>query len=246
MQLVVDHLTRACLVQMMKDVPGAPRWSFSHHVLFFNVLCNEMKKLRKYFLTREPQNGGLRCGRPTAHRPISPSFARRAAQGEEVRGATRITSRDAPGDGADGCFVGYAKWDECQTRGGRPVWKIENRNRQDASNGLSGRDESRCWSKSNDGRGWTMRRRASDSAAGLRKLIRLLRLIRLARPFGEWTVSTNCCGPGLQPTGMYSSRKLADTYDRIEERARVFRGYMIPVMVMERFTSANYLPRRPR
>src|SRR5574337_1269509 len=31
----------------------------THHVLFFNVLCNELKKSRKYFLTREAQSGSF-------------------------------------------------------------------------------------------------------------------------------------------------------------------------------------------
>ena len=58
------------LAEMLKDSPNWLRLVVSsHHVLFFNVLCNEMKKPRKYFLTRQPQaggQGGSRYGRPTA------------------------------------------------------------------------------------------------------------------------------------------------------------------------------------
>ena len=37
------------LAQMLKDAPDPLRVVVSsHHVLFFNVLCNEMKKPRKY------------------------------------------------------------------------------------------------------------------------------------------------------------------------------------------------------
>src|SRR5258705_9446939 len=40
------------LAQMLKDAPERLRVVVSsHHVLFFNVLCNEIKKPRKYFLT---------------------------------------------------------------------------------------------------------------------------------------------------------------------------------------------------
>ncbi|WP_283179262.1 anticodon nuclease [Gemmobacter sp. 24YEA27] len=47
------------LAQMLKDAPSRIRVVVSsHHVLFFNVLCNEMKKPRMYFLTRQKQSGG--------------------------------------------------------------------------------------------------------------------------------------------------------------------------------------------
>lgn len=46
------------LAQMLKDAPEHIRLVVSsHHVLFFNVLCNEMRKPRKYFLTREKKDG---------------------------------------------------------------------------------------------------------------------------------------------------------------------------------------------
>lgn len=46
------------LAQMLKDAPNRIRVVVSsHHVLFFNVLCNEMKKPRMYFLTRQKQTG---------------------------------------------------------------------------------------------------------------------------------------------------------------------------------------------
>lgn len=47
------------LAQMLKDAPNRIRVVVSsHHVLFFNVLCNEMKKPRTYFMTRQKQPGG--------------------------------------------------------------------------------------------------------------------------------------------------------------------------------------------
>lgn len=47
------------LAQMLKDAPSRIRVVVSsHHVLFFNVLCNEMKKPRMYFVTRQKQPGG--------------------------------------------------------------------------------------------------------------------------------------------------------------------------------------------
>ena len=48
------------LAQLLKESPDRLRLVVStHHVLFFNVLCNELKKSRKYFLTREAQAGGF-------------------------------------------------------------------------------------------------------------------------------------------------------------------------------------------
>jgi wobble nucleotide-excising tRNase len=47
------------LAQMLKDAPSQIRVVVSsHHVLFFNVLCNEMKRPRMYFLIRQKQAGG--------------------------------------------------------------------------------------------------------------------------------------------------------------------------------------------
>jgi hypothetical protein len=55
------------LAQILTGSPDRVRLVVSsHHVLFFNVLCNEFKKSRKYFLTRELQARGSQCGRPTA------------------------------------------------------------------------------------------------------------------------------------------------------------------------------------
>ena len=65
----------------------------THHALFFNVLCNELNKANKYFLSRDGSPEGLSCARPGIHRfstmwPHSPSSTRRTA----VAGCTRITS----------------------------------------------------------------------------------------------------------------------------------------------------------
>lgn len=48
------------LAQMLSASPQQVKAVIStHHVLFFNVLCNELKKSRKYFLTGEAQSGSF-------------------------------------------------------------------------------------------------------------------------------------------------------------------------------------------
>lgn len=112
--LVAHHLA-----QMLKDSPDRLRVVVSsHHVLFFNVLCNEMKKPRKYFLTRQPQPGGH--GGFAVRETDSSPFLYHLASLVELHGAQK--------DGAlythhfnmlrrvmeqTACFFGYAKWDEC-------------------------------------------------------------------------------------------------------------------------------------
>lgn len=104
------------LAHMLKDAPAQIRVVIStHHVLFFNVLCNEMKKPRKYFLTREPQTGGFMV-RETDSTP----FLYHLASLQELHAAQksgalfthhfnmmrRVMEQTA-------CFFGYATWDEC-------------------------------------------------------------------------------------------------------------------------------------
>jgi hypothetical protein len=106
------------LAQMLKDAPERLRVVVSsHHVLFFNVLCNEMKKPRKYFLTHQTQAGGHAFAvRETDSTPFLYHLASLVELHEAQKvGALythhfnmlrRVMEQTA-------CFYGYAKWDEC-------------------------------------------------------------------------------------------------------------------------------------
>jgi hypothetical protein len=106
------------LVQMLKDSPQRLRVVVSsHHVLFFNVLCNEMTKPRKYFLTRLTRAGGHAFSvRETDSTPFLYHLASLVELHEAQKvGALythhfnmlrRVMEQTA-------CFYGYAKWDEC-------------------------------------------------------------------------------------------------------------------------------------
>jgi len=105
------------LAQMLKDTPTRLQGVVmsSHHVLFFNVLCNETKKPRTYFLTREPQAGGFAV-RKTNSTPFLYHLASLVELHEaQESGAIfthhfnmmrRVMEQTA-------CFFGYAKWHEC-------------------------------------------------------------------------------------------------------------------------------------
>lgn len=87
----------------------------THHVLFFNVLCNELRKSRKYFLSKEPRSGSF-----TVHETDSTPFLYHLASLVELHEAhksgalythhfnmmRRVMEQTA-------CFFGYAKWEEC-------------------------------------------------------------------------------------------------------------------------------------
>jgi len=87
----------------------------THHVLFFNVLCNQLKKSRKYFLSKEPQSGGF-----AVHETDSTPFLYHLASLVELHAAEksgalythhfnmmrRVMEQTA-------CFFGYANWEEC-------------------------------------------------------------------------------------------------------------------------------------
>jgi wobble nucleotide-excising tRNase len=103
------------LAQMLKDSPDRLRVVVStHHVLFFNVLCNETKKPRKYFLTRDGPSGFK------VHETDSTPFLYHLASLVEVYEAQktgalythhfnmmrRVMEQTA-------CFFGYERWDEC-------------------------------------------------------------------------------------------------------------------------------------
>lgn len=107
------------LAQMLKDSPDRLRVVVSsHHVLFFNVMCNEMKKPRKYFLTRERQASGTTefVIRETDSTPFLYHLASLVQLNEAQKTGElythhfnmlrRVMEQTA-------CFFGYAKWDEC-------------------------------------------------------------------------------------------------------------------------------------
>ena len=109
--MVAHHLT-----QMLKDSPDRLRVVVSsHHVLFFNVLCNEMKKPRKYFLTRQRRAGELMV-RETDSTPFLYHLSSLVELHEAQKSGAlythhfnvmrRVMEQTA-------CFFGYAKWDEC-------------------------------------------------------------------------------------------------------------------------------------
>ena len=87
----------------------------THHVLFFNVLCNELKKPRRYFLSKGPQAEGFALYE-TDSTPFLYHLASLMDLHEVLRtGAIytyhfnmlrRVMEQTA-------CFFGYAKWDEC-------------------------------------------------------------------------------------------------------------------------------------
>jgi hypothetical protein len=87
----------------------------THHVLFFNVLCNELKKSRKYFLTRGAQSAGF-----AVHETDSTPFLYHLASLVELHQAERSGAlythhfnmmRRVMEQTA--CFFGYATWEEC-------------------------------------------------------------------------------------------------------------------------------------
>ena len=109
--MVAHHLS-----QMLRDSPERLRVVVSsHHVLFFNVLCNEMKKPRKYFLTKEARAGGFAV-RETDSTPFLYHLASLVELYEAQQSGAlythhfnmmrRVMEQTA-------CFFGYEKWDEC-------------------------------------------------------------------------------------------------------------------------------------
>ena len=112
--LVAHHLA-----QMLNESSNRLRVVVSsHHVLFFNVLCNEMKKPRKYFLTRHPRAGGQPtfAVRETDSTPFLYHLASLVELNEVQKSGALFTHhfntlRRVMEQTA--CFFGYAKWDEC-------------------------------------------------------------------------------------------------------------------------------------
>jgi hypothetical protein len=104
------------LAQLVTGSPEQIRVVIStHHVLFFNVLCNELRKSRRYFLSKGPQAEGF-----ALHETDSTPFLYHLASLVELHEAVRSdslythhfnTMRRVMEQTA--CFFGYAKWEEC-------------------------------------------------------------------------------------------------------------------------------------
>ena len=105
------------LAQMLAASPQQVKAVIStHHVLFFNVLCNELRRpSRKYFLTRDTRSGGFLLSETD-----STPFLYHLSSLVELHQAMlsdvlythhfnmlrRVMEQTA-------CFFGYAKWEEC-------------------------------------------------------------------------------------------------------------------------------------
>ena len=108
--MVAHHLAQmlAASPQQVKAVVS------THHVLFFNVLCNELKKSRKYFLTREASGGFLLSetdSTPFLYHLSSLVELHQAMQSgalytHHFNMLRRVMEQTA-------CFFGYTKWEEC-------------------------------------------------------------------------------------------------------------------------------------
>lgn len=104
------------LAQMLTASPQKVRAVIStHHVLFFNVLCNELKKPRKYFLTRDARSGGYLVSETDStpflyHLSSLVDLHEAASSGalytHHFNMMRRVMEQTA-------CFFGYAKWEEC-------------------------------------------------------------------------------------------------------------------------------------
>jgi wobble nucleotide-excising tRNase len=87
----------------------------THHVLFFNVLCNELKKSRKYFLSKESESGSFAL-HETDSTPFLYHLASLVQLYEAHRSGALFTyhfnmMRRVMEQTA--CFFGYAKWEQC-------------------------------------------------------------------------------------------------------------------------------------
>lgn len=109
--MVAHHLAQmlAASPQHLKAVVS------THHVLFFNVLCNELKKSRKHFLARDARSGGFLLSEtdstPFLYHLSSLVELHQAMQSgalytHHFNVLRRVMEQTA-------CFFGYAKWEEC-------------------------------------------------------------------------------------------------------------------------------------
>ena len=111
-EMVAHHLA-----QMLAASPQQVKAVIStHHVLFFNVLCNELRRpSRKYFLTRDARSGGFLLSEtdstPFLYHLSSLVELHQAMQSgvlytHHFNMLRRVMEQTA-------CFFGYAKWEEC-------------------------------------------------------------------------------------------------------------------------------------
>ncbi|MEC6745975.1 AAA family ATPase [Pseudomonas qingdaonensis] len=87
----------------------------THHVLFFNVLCNELKKSRKYFLSRNARSGNYLISETDStpflyHLASLVELHEAACSGALYTHHFNIMRRVME---QTACFFGYAKWEEC-------------------------------------------------------------------------------------------------------------------------------------
>jgi wobble nucleotide-excising tRNase len=106
------------LAQMLKDAPSRIRVVVSsHHVLFFNVLCNAMKKPRMYFLARQRQPGSQTFKvQETNSTPFLYHLASLVEMHQAQKSGALYTHhfnmlRRVMEQAA--AFFGYAKWHDC-------------------------------------------------------------------------------------------------------------------------------------
>jgi wobble nucleotide-excising tRNase len=106
------------LAQMLKDAPDRLRVVVSsHHVLFFNVLCNEMKRSRKYFLSRQVQeNSHSFAVQETDSTPFLSHLSALVEMHQAQKNGALYTHhfnmlRRVMEQTSS--FLGYAKWEEC-------------------------------------------------------------------------------------------------------------------------------------
>jgi hypothetical protein len=104
------------LAQLLLESKGVLRTVVSsHHVLFFNVLCNELKKARKYFLARDSSSGEFLVSETDSTPFLYHLASLQDLHAAQKSGALythhfnvmrRVMEQTA-------CFFGYEKWDEC-------------------------------------------------------------------------------------------------------------------------------------
>jgi hypothetical protein len=104
------------LAQLLLGAPDVLRTIVSsHHVLFFNVLCNELGKAKKYFLARDVQSGEFLVSKTDSTPFLYHLASLQDLHAAQKSGALythhfnvlrRVMEQTA-------CFFGYQKWDEC-------------------------------------------------------------------------------------------------------------------------------------
>nr|WP_298121805.1 AAA family ATPase [uncultured Pseudoxanthomonas sp.] len=104
------------LAQLLLESKGILRTVISsHHVLFFNVLCNELNKAKKYFLAKDASSGAFLVSKTDSTPFLYHLASLQDLHAAQKSGALythhfnvmrRVMEQTA-------CFFGYAKWHEC-------------------------------------------------------------------------------------------------------------------------------------